>query len=451
VIAKKEVETQEKSSAKLTITVGKDEVKKNYDELVQEYCKKIHVNGFRKGKVPPKILEKKYGESLKAEASGKIIEEAVKEAFDEIEEKPLPYSQPALEEEAIIDPDQDFAFSVIYDTFPEVKVGEYKGLEVEKPQVEVTKEELQQELEKIQDQNSIVVDKEEGKAEDGDIVTIDYAELDENEEEKADTRREDFSFTIGTEYNIYKIDEDVKGMEVGEEKTIEKTYSEDDDNKDLAGKTVKLKVKLKSMKQKDLPEIDDELAQDVSENYETLDDLKADITKRLEKEAEDKVRHQLFDELIGKIAENSEVELPESMVKAELENSWQRFAGQLQMPAEKIEQLLEGQGKAKDDMLEEWRPGVEENIKKRLFMDKIIEDEKIEVSDEDAENFMKEQAEQANLTFDQVKSYYENNQMMDYLKQDLATRKLTDFLIENAKVKKGKKVKLQDLKQDEGQ
>ena len=288
-VANKEIERLEKSAVKLTVTVEQDAVKKEFDKLVGKYCKTAHIKGFRKGKVPSAILLQKYGESIRYETSMKLIEESLKEIFDEIEERPLAYSTPELQDEAIIEEDAAYTYTVKYDVFPDVTVADYKGLTVEEPEVKIGKKEIDAELEKIQDQNSVVMEKDGGAAK-NDIVTINYSELDENGSEIEGSKREDFVFTIGTGYNIYKFDEDIEGMKKDEEKIIEKTFPDDFETAEFAGTTKKIKVLVKVVKEKQLPALDDELAQDVNEKFETLKDLKDDIKKRLETSLEQRLR-----------------------------------------------------------------------------------------------------------------------------------------------------------------
>lgn len=445
-IANKDIEKLENSAVKLTVTVEQSALKQEYDDLLEKYAKSAQIKGFRKGKVPTSILEKKFGEGIKQEAAANSIEKSLKEVFDEIEEKPLPYVTPELQDEEIdADLDKDFTFTVKYDVFPEINLGDYKGLEVEIPKVSVTKEDEQRELDEIRDRNAIVVDKPDATVAKDDIVTIDYAELDETGEEKEETRREGFVFTVGTGYNLHKIDDDVIGMKKDEEKVLDKEYPEDFEYEDLAGKKIKLKVKITAVKEKKLPDLDDDLAQDVSEKYETLDDLKKDIRKRLEDSAENRLREMKVNKLLDKIVENSEVDVPRSMVEMELQNSWRNFLMRSRMPEEQAEQILAMQGKSKESLLEEWTPQAQQSLKSRLLVNKIIEKEELEVGEEELDEEMKKQAEANDMSFEQVKEQYSQSNYMDYLKNDILDRKAYDLIIENADIKEGKKVKFLDL------
>ena len=445
-IANKDIERLDNSAVKLTVTVEQSALKQEYDDLLAKYAKSAQIKGFRKGKVPASVLERKFGEGIKQEAAANSIEKSLKEIFDEIEEKPLPYVTPELQDEEL-DPDLDkeLTFTVTYDIFPEIKLGEYKGLEIEVPKVTVTKEDEQRELDEIRDRNAVVVDKPDETVAEGDIITIDYAELDEKGEEKEETKREGFVFTVGTGYNLHKIDDDVIGMKKDEEKVLDKEYPEDFEYEDLAGKKIRLKVKVTAVKEKKLPDLDDDLAQDVSEKYESLDDLKKDIRERFEKAAENRLREMKVNKLLDKIVENSEVDLPRSMVEMELQNSWRNFLMRSRMPEDQAEQILSMQGKSKEALLEEWTPQAEQSLKSRLLVNKIIEKEGFEVSEEELDEEMKKQAEANDMSFEQVKEQYSQSNYMEYLKNDILDRKAHDFLIENADIKEGKKVKFLDL------
>ncbi|MFW5715675.1 MAG: trigger factor [bacterium] len=449
-VTQKDVQNLEHSSVKLTITVDGAAAQNKYDELLKKYAKTAHIKGFRKGKVPPKILEQKYGEGIRQEATIEVIDAGLKEALEEVEQQPLPYAQPRLDDEENIDmtPGEDFTFSVVYDVYPDVEVGEYKGLEVEVPDVKVLKKDEKRELENIQEQNSMVVEKQGGKVEKDDIVTIDYVELDEEDNEKPDTSRSDFVFTVGTGYNVFKIDDDILGMQKDAEKVIEKEFPEDFEHEEYAGKAIKLKVKVKTIKEKDVPALDDELAQDVSDKYESLEDLKKDVREQMEETLEQKLRETKIEKLFDQIIENSSIDLPESMIEAELDSSWQRFIQQSRIGEEQVLQILEMQGKSKEDMVAEWRPSAERSLKFQLLVEKIREAEGIDATDEEAYEELKKQAEQAGQDYEEVKKQYEQNNLIEYVKTDVKNRKLFDFLLEQSKIKKGKKMDYLDFVQN---
>ncbi len=443
----KQVERLENATVRLTVTIDKDTVNEKYNEVVKHYAKEAQVKGFRKGKVPFEIMERKFGDSLKWEATHQLLDESLRETLEEIEEKPLPYSQPELDGEVELQKDEDFTFSVKYDVYPKIELGEYNGVEVEVDEIEITDEDMERELKNIQEQNAVVQEKSSGAVEQDDIVTIDYWELDENDEPKDDTRREDFVFTVGTGYNLYKLDDDIIGMEAGAEKVVTKEFPDDYEHSELAGQTKKVGVKIKTIKQRELPELDDELAQDVSEKYETLEDLKQDIRKRLEEAAENRMRDEKVQKILDKIVENSELELPGSMLDAELDQFWQEFVQKFQAVPEQIEQMLAAQGMTKDDFKQRWREDAEKRLSRRLVVQKILENEEIEVSDEEFDADIKEKAEASSMDLEQTREYIEQNNMTEYLRREVRERKLYDQLIERATVKPGEKVKFLDAMQ----
>ncbi len=321
VTVNKEITRLENSAVKLTVTIAQNDVAANYNELLAKYAKTIQIPGFRKGKVPVSVMERKYGEALKADAAGDIIEKALSEIFEEIDEKPLPYSSPVLDGAPELDTDKDLTFSVTYDVLPKVEINSFDGIEIKVPDITITDADLNEELEAVRQRNALVIDKKDSDAAaKDDIVTVNYVELDENGGEIEDTRRQDFVFTVGTGQNIFKFDDDIIGMKKNETKDIVKTYAGDFEDKDLAGKTKNIRVTVTALKIRDVPALDDELAQDVNEKYKTLDDLKADIRKNMETAVENKMKEFKSNTLIEQLVEKNPFDLPKSMVDAERES-----------------------------------------------------------------------------------------------------------------------------------
>ena len=445
-IASKEVKAKENSAVELKITIKKDSAKAEYTKLLNDYSKKIQIKGFRKGKAPTHVLEQKYGEGIKEETAMKLVEESLKIVFNEIDEKPLPYSVPALQEGSeVFNLDEDYKFSVVYDVFPTLKIGSYKDITIESPDAKVLKKDQDREIEKLREQNAVVIEKTEGNVEKDDIVTINYVELDKDGKEIEGTLREDFVFTVGTGYNIYKLDDDIIGLKKDEEKILDKDFPEDFDNKDLAGKKVKIKVTVTTIKINELPELDDELAQDISEKYKTLKDLRENIKKKLKETLDKKLKELQFEKLMDKIIENSEIPVPESMLKAEMDNSWQNFLVQSRMDEKQILQILEMQGKTKELLLEEWRPNSTKSIKVQLLIAKLIEDEKIEALKEEVDEEIKTQAIDSGQKYEDFKELIEKNNYTTHIENDVKNKKFIDFLISKNTITKGKKVDYLDL------
>ena len=446
----KEIAQLEKSSVKLSITIGKDDVRSEYDGLLSEYTKNIQLPGFRKGKVPRDVLVRKFGDSLKGEALGKIIEKSVEEIFEDEtfprESRPLPYSTPKVQDEPNLDLESDLTFSIVYDVLPKVKVAKWEGLEVEIPDVSIGDEDIAKELETVRERNSIVLDKNDGEsAVSGDVLTISYNELDDSGVLVPGSEREDFTFTLGSAHNIYKFDEEVTGMKKGETKEFTKTYPEDFDDKELAGKTKKLKVTLTALKIKKLPDLDDDLAQDVDEKFKTLDDLKNSIKARLNKDLENRIRGIKTNKLLEKIMENTPVEIPESMLRMELDSRWRNLARRFNTDSEGLYKILGNASERAESIIEGWKPDAAKALHSRLIVETLIEDLKLEASDEEADKEMEKVAAESGAIVEEVKKYYEEEAMKAYLKEDIKEHKFFDILLEKNSIKIGEKVKYMDL------
>jgi len=446
-VANKKIERVEHSAVKLTVTVAKDDVKKEYAKTVLDYTKNVQIDGFRRGKVPASVLERKFGDALRADAMGRIMEAAVEEAIKDIEEKPLAYSTPTMDEEPKFSMDEDFTFMVQYDVFPTVPVADWKGLEIEVPEVKVTDEDEKRELDQVRERNAIVVEKAEGAtAAKGDVATVEYRELAEDGTAVAGSERQDFTFEIGSGYNLYKFDDDVVGMKKGDTKKITKTFPADYEYKELAGRSVTVEVKVTTLKAKNLPELDDELAQDVSEKYKTLADLKADLRKQLDKRLEDKLRQIREKGVIDGILARTTVDLPLSMVNAELGMRWENLKQQMGLDSdEKLDRILSFSGKTRVDLINDWKPNAEKAIATRLILEKLTEEGKYECSDADLDAEWKRMSEESGLSIDEIKAEYEKRGSLEYLKDRVKEDKLLAEILAATKVKKGKKLAFVDL------
>lgn len=433
-IKSKEISHLDNSQVKLSITINKEDAEKEYRGILSEYAKKAQIDGFRKGKVPPAVLERKFGEGIRAEASQKLIEDSLKSIFEEIEEKPLPYSMPDLQDDFELAFDKDFSFTVTYDIFPKIELGPYTELTVEEPAVKITAEDEKRELDALVEQNSFVVEKD-GAAAKEDTATVNYWELDEAGAEIPQTRSQDFVFAIGSGRNPYGFDDDIVGMKKGEQRRLKK-------EREGTEKTVV--VELTGLKEKKRPEVNDELAQDISDKYKTLADLKKDIKKRLEETAGSRVRSLTVEALMDQVAEKSRVDLPVSMVGAELDHMWHQFVSQFRMKEENVAELLRIQGRTKEALFDEWKPNAEKSLKIRLLIEKMIETEKIEVADEELDAHLKEQAEGSSMAFEDIKEYYTRNDILDVVRHDVQEKKLFDLVLGKNTLKKGKKMNFVD-------
>jgi trigger factor len=443
----KNFERLERSRVKLTITVTQADCQKEYEALRSDYSKKIHIDGFRAGKVPAAVLERKLGDALRLDAMSHIIEKAMEEALQGAELKPIMYSMPELAEKPDFSLEADFTFSVLYDTFPEVKVTPITGLSIEVPVVEISKEDEQREIDALRERNALVVDKASGaKASKGDVATISYKELDDTGTPIEGSAREDFVFEVGSLYNIYELDDEVIGMKVGDTKTFEKKFPEDFKYKEIAGTKKKIELSLSGLKEKKLPDLDDEFAQDVSEKFKTLNDLKADIRQHLEKQLESKIKSIKEKAIVDALLEKAEIDLPASMVEAEIALRWEDLKKRMNVQDDaKLESILSMSGKSRASLYEEWRPNAERAIKTRMVLDKMVADGKYEATEEDFAKEYERAAAENSMSVDEVKEEYKKREMVEYLSDHIKEEKLFAHLLSQATLKKAKKTSFMDF------
>ncbi len=432
----------ENSLVALTLTVDAASIDAEYKKELEKYAKEATFNGFRKGKAPLSLVEKKIGQALRTDVSYKRMEEELKACLDTLDDaqKPLAFSTPVLQDEENLkfEAGKDVTFTVHYEVKPQFELGQYKGLSIEVPEVKVTKADVDKQIEALREQNAMVVAKD-GEAKKGDVVTINYVELDQEGNEVAGTSRADFTFTIGSSYNYYEIDEEVVGMKAGEERKFEKTYGADFANPTLAGKTITLLVKMNTVKERQLPALDDEFAQDVKEEYKTVKDLTDAKKAELESTLEARMKDYKLSKIITEVSKNTTVNVPSSMVEFEVESQWRDFLKQNQGLSE--EQLLKyfaASGQTKADLLEAWKAPATENLKVQLILEKIQHAEAFEPNQEE---FEKQVAEMKSKVTDekQIEMYTE------MIKDDLTYSMVPEFLLNSNTFTKGKKMSYDDF------
>lgn len=443
----KEFTKLEKSAVKLTVTVEKSDVQETYKTILDKYVKNAQIPGFRKGHVPAAVLERKFSDALKQDALSEIIDKSLNEVFEnEKENRPLPYAQPVMEQFPELNLDSDLSYTVTFDVFPKIEVKDFSGITVKEPQVEITDKDIERELTAIQERNAVVMDKKDSEtvAKD-DIVTINYSELDENNKEIEGSKREGFVFTVGTGENIYKIDDEIIGMKKNETKQITKTYSKDEKDADLAGKTKKISVTVTSLKIRNLPALDDELAQDVNEKFKTLEDLKNDIKRSLETAKNRKISELKNNSLLSQLVEKNPFDIPVSMLQAELDGRWRMMAQQFQTTPEQLEKMVTASGQTKETMLEQWTGDSEKMLKSRIIVDSLIREKNISVTPEEIEEQYAKIAQEGGISVDEVKKHYSDPRTKEYLIDDTKENKLYDEIYKTIKVSKGDKVNFEEL------
>lgn len=417
----------EKSAVKLTVTIAKKDVQESYNSIVAKYVKSAQIPGFRKGHVPANVLERKYGDAIKADALSEIIDKSLNEIFEkETENRPLPYQQPVMDQVPEFDVSKDLTYTVTFDVFPKVEVKDFAGIEVKEPQVTVGDKELEDELKAIQERNAVVINKKADEtAEKDNIVTIDYKE--ENGE-----NRNGYVFTVGSADDIYKISDDVIGMKKDETKEVSK-----DDKK--------ITLTVKAIKTRQLPALDDDLAQDVSEKFKTLDDLKADIKRNLEVAKTRKIAEIKSQSLLEQLVEKNAFDIPASMLAAELDGRWRMMAQQFQTSPEQLEKMIAASGQTKEAMLEQWTGDSEKMLKSRIIVDSLLRSKNISVTPEEIEAQYAKIAEDGGMTVEEVKNHYSDPRSKEWLIEDTKEQKLYEELYKEVKVSKGDKVSFADL------
>ncbi|MDR2135871.1 MAG: trigger factor [Treponema sp.] len=445
----KEISRQEHSSVKLTLTVAKDDVRSQYEEVLNNHSKNLQLPGFRRGKIPHNVLIRKFGDALKTEALGNIIEKSVAEVFENENlprnERPLPYSAPRLEGKPELDLENDFSFSMIYDVFPDVKPGVWKGFEVEAPEAELSDDDVNRELEAIRERNALVFDREDADgAETGNVVTVTCAETDDKGQTVPGTERQDYVFTLGKGDNAYQFDDEILGMKKGETREFVKTYPPEEKDA-AAGKTVKFRVSLTALKERRLPDLDDELAQDVNEKFNSLEDLKNSIRASLSRNLEQRLRGIKIRRILDKICGETPAEIPESMIRIELDSRWRNLARAFGTTTEEMKKNMAKGSRTVENLEDAWRPDAVKALHSQIIVETLIEELKLDAGDEELEKEIADIAAAENAPAEDIKTYYKEDQARERLRDQIKERKFFDMLLAENTVKPGKKENYLDL------
>ncbi|MED4016323.1 trigger factor [Sutcliffiella cohnii] len=420
-------ENLEGNEGVLTVEVDVDTFNNALDEAFKKVVKKVNVPGFRKGKMPRPMFEKRFGvESLYQDALDILLPESYAKAVEEAGIEPV--DRPEIDIETI-EQGQPVVFTAKVTVKPEVKLGEYKGLEVERLEATVTDEEVEAELKSLQERQAELVVKEEGTVENGDTVVMDFEGF-VNGEAFEGGKAENYSLEIGSGSFIPGFEEQLVGLESGAEKDVEVTFPEEYHAEDLAGQPAVFKVKVHEIKGKELPVLDDEFAKDVDEEVETLDALKAKTRERLETAKKQDAENHLKDTLIEKATENAEVDVPEAMVNTELDRMLQEFEQRLQMQGMNLELYFQFSGQDEEALRGQMKEDAAKRVKMNLTLEAIVNAENIEVTEEEVNSELENMATMYNMTVDQIKQALGN---AEGLKEDLKIRKAIDFLVENSK------------------
>lgn len=422
------VEKIEGNKVSLKIEVSYEDFDKEIQKAYNKTKARFNVPGFRKGKVPRKIIEANYGESVFYEDA---INSAFPSAYEEAikEHKLEPIDRPSLDLEEI-KKGEPVVLLVEVEVKPEVKLGEYKGIEVEKKEYKVTEEDIEKELKNIQERNARVVEVEDRAAENGDILTLDYSGSVDGELFDGGTA-ENQQLELGSDSFIPGFEDQLIGVNKGGEVDVKVTFPEEYHAEELSGKDAIFKVKVHEIKAKDLPELDDELAKDVSE-FDTLDELKAELRKGLEEQAEKREKADFENAVIEKVAEGSEVELPEVLVESQIDANVREFGQRLTYQGLQLEKYLELTGMKMSEFREQFKEDSEKIVKADLVLEAISEKEGFEATEEDVEKEFEEIAKQYNQELESVKERFGEDDL-DYIKMGIVKTKAIEFLVANAK------------------
>ncbi|KPL60845.1 trigger factor [Rossellomorea vietnamensis] len=420
-------EKQEGNQGVLTIEVEAAKVNEGLDAAFKKVVKQVNVPGFRKGKMPRGMFEKRFGvESLYQDALDFILPEAYAKAIEETGIDPI--DRPEIDVEQM-EKGKDLIFTAKVQVKPEVKLGDYKGLEVEKMETEVTAEDVEAELTSLQEKQAELAVKEDGKAEEGDTVTMDFEGFVDGEAFEGG-QAENYSLELGSGQFIPGFEEQLVGVTSGEEKEVEVNFPEEYHAAELAGKPATFKVKVHEIKAKELPALDDEFAKDADEEVETLAELKEKIEKRLQESKKNEAETAVRETLVNKASDNAEVEIPEVMVKAEVDRMMQEFEQRLQMQGMNLDLYFQFSGQSEEDLRGQMTEDAGKRVRTNLTLEAIAAAENLEVTDEEAEEEVNKMAEQYNMTADNIKQALGG---LDTLKADLKVRKAVEFLVENSK------------------
>jgi trigger factor len=411
----------------LTVEVEVAKVEESLDAAFKKVVKQVNVPGFRKGKMPRQMFEKRFGvESLYQDALDIMLPDAYANAVEEAGINPVDNPEIDIDQ---MEKGQNLIFKATVTVKPEVTLGDYKGIEVEKLDTEVTDEDVENELKTQQERLAELVIREEGAAENGDTVVLDFEGSVDGELFEGGAA-ENHSLELGSNSFIPGFEEQLVGLETGAEKDVEVTFPEEYHAAELAGKPAVFKVKIHEIKTKQLPELDDEFAKDVDEEVETLADLKEKTRKNLEHNKKHEQEHYIQDTVVEKAAANAEIDIPEIMISNEVGRMMDEFDQRLQAQGMNLELYYQFSGQDKEALQAQMQEEAEGRVRTSLTLEAIADAENIEATEEDVNEEMEKMAGMYNMDVEAIKQALGN---LDGVKSDLRIRKAIDFLVENSK------------------
>lgn len=424
-----QVEKLEKNMAKLTVEVPAEEFEKALTAAYNKNKGRFNIPGFRKGKAPRAMVEKMYG-------AGVLYEDAVNEALDAtygdaVEESGLDIvSRPEISV-VQVEKGQNLIYTATVAVKPEVTLGEYKGIEVTKATAEVTEEDIEAELKKVQEQNSRLVTVEDRAVEDGDQTVIDFEGFVDGKPFDGG-KGEDYPLTIGSHSFIDTFEEQLIGKNIGEACEVNVTFPNEYHSTELAGKPAMFKVTVKEVKRKELPELNDEFAGEVSE-YDTLEEYKNDIKEKVAESKQKAAATENEDHVVEKVVENAAMDIPEPMIDSQVNNMVNDYARRMQSQGLSLDQYMKFTGMTIETLREQMKPQALKRIQTRLVLEAVAKAENIVVSDEAVEKEIATMAESYKMEVSQIKEYLGESGIVQ-MKEDLAVQEAVDFLVAEAKL-----------------
>ena len=443
-----QVENLEKSMAKLTVTVSAEDFEKALQRAYQKQKKNISIPGFRKGKVPRQVIEKMYGAGVFYEdAANSILPGAYADAA---KESGLDITSTPQIDVTQIEKGKDFIFTATVALKPDVVLGQYKGVEVPKPDRTVTDEDVEKALKEEQEKNARQITVEDGGAENGDSVVMDYEGKIDGEPFEGGSAK-NHTLVLGSGSFIPGFEDGLLGVKGGETRDVEVTFPEDYHAEELKGKKAVFTCKVERVTRKELPELDDEFAQEVSE-FDTLDAYKADVRKNLETKKEEAARQEIKDNAVSKAAQNSTIEIPAPMIDTQADRMIDNFARRLQAQGMSMQQYMQFTGSDENMMREQVKPQAEIQIRNQLTLEKIAETENIQVSDEEVDQEIEKMAKAYNMEPDKMKEII-GDEEKENIRKDLADQKAMDLVADAAVEveKKEEPAKAEEAAEDAGE
>lgn len=418
---------EEKNMVKLVIEASAEEFEAGLNAAYNKNKNKISVPGFRKGKAPRKMIEQLYGSQIFFEdAANEIIPDAYADAAKESGLDIV--SQPKVSIEQL-EAGKPFIFAAEVAVRPEVELGEYKGVEVTKADAEVTDADVEEELKKVQDQNSRTVSVEDRAVKDGDMTVIDFEGFIDGEAFEGG-KGENYPLTIGSHSFIDTFEEQMIGMNIGEEKELNVTFPEDYHAENLKGKPATFKVTVKEIKEKQLPELDDDFAQDVSD-FDTLAEYKDDLKKKIAERKESEAKAKKESEAIEKVVEAAKMDIPQAMIDTQVNRMLEDFAMRLQQQGLSVEQYFQYTGMTADKIMEEMKPEAVKRIKNSLVLEAVAKAENIEVSEEEFEAELQKMADMYKMEIEKIKEFVQDAEAKQ-MKDDIAIQKAVELIVSSA-------------------